>query len=110
MEKKQNKPKKAGKIILIIGMIAIPVILAVMVLIGAATVIPLVALQLGWASNEKAADRVVTMIEGIDDENITVDYEDELKNIKAEYDKLTDKQKKMVINLKRLKEVSDYEN
>lgn len=98
MSTEQKKSKKSKNIIVIIILIAIPILLAGLILLGILVAVPLTVWQVDSAKNNKAAKEVVAMIEDIGDENITTDFEDELAAIKAEYDKLTDKQKKLVKN------------
>ena len=98
MSTEQKKSKKSKNIIVIIILIAIPILLAGLILLGILVAVPLTVWQVDSAKNNKAAKEVVAMIEDIGDENITIDFEDELAAIKAEYDKLTDKQKKLVKN------------
>ena len=98
MKAEQSKSQKARNIILIIILVAIPILLAGLIFLGTIIVAPFTVWQVERVRNNKAAEKVVLMIEDIEDENITVDFEDELNTIKAEYDKLTDKQKKLVQN------------
>lgn len=53
--------------------------------------------------NQKEADKVIAMIDSLNDEEITIDSGEKLEKIKDEYDSLTKEQKKLVTNYSNLK-------
>lgn len=99
-----------GKIAIVISLIVsvIVVIIAIITIIGASI---FMKYQNVKRENQKAADRVVAMINQVDERPVTLETENLLVSIKAEYDVLTDKQKELVSNYSVLeKAFDDLEN
>lgn len=94
--------KRCGKVLIIITLLLI-----VMGLLGYFVVYPKVSDYLQSRENQKEADKVITMIDSFDDEDITIDSGEELEKIKDRYDSLSKEQKKLVTNYSKLKKAHE---
>lgn len=91
--------KKKKTIILIIGIIFAVEVIVAAIFLGRDMVMK--------RNNQEAADRVIALIEQVDDEPITLEAENTLVVTKAEYDMLTKKQKELVSNYSKLEKALD---
>ena len=89
---------KNGKIKAIVWILVVVIVLEVLAL-G--------MFMISKRKNEEAADKVIALIEQLEEEPITLDSENALVVTKAEYDMLTNKQKKLVANYSVLEKAFD---
>ena len=106
-----NVGKKRKRSLVIV--IVVAVVAAISVL-GYFVVYPKVMDYLQDKEDQKAAQKVINLIDSLDEKEITADSEKDLDHIKTEYDALSKTQKKLVNNYddlknayKRLEEVQD---
>lgn len=106
-----NGGKKRKKTLIVVIAVALVAIIGVL---GYFVVYPKVMDYLQDKENQKAAQKVIHLIDSLDEKKITADSEKDLDHIKTEYDALSKKQKKLVDNYddlkdayKRLEEVQD---
>lgn len=106
-----NGGKKRKKTLIVVIAVALVAIIGVL---GYFVVYPKVMDYLQDKEDQKAAQKVIHLIDSLDEKKITADSEKDLDHIKTEYDALSKKQKKLVDNYddlkdayKRLEEVQD---
>lgn len=106
-----NGGKKRKKTLLVVIAVALVAIIGVL---GYFVVYPKVMDYLQDKEDQKVAQKVINLIDSLDEKKITADSEKDLDHIKTEYDALSKKQKKLVDNYddlkdayKRLEEVQD---
>lgn len=92
-----NKRKKTGVVVLAVALVAIIGVL------GYFVVYPKVMDDLQDKEDQKAAQKVIHLIDSLDEKKITADSEKDLDHIKTEYDALSKNQKKLVSNYDELK-------
>lgn len=106
-----NGGKKRKRSLVIIIVVAV---VAAISALGYFVIYPKVMDYLQDKEDQKAAQKVINLIDSLDEKKITADSEKDLDHIKTEYDALSKKQKKLVDNYddlkdayKRLDEVQD---
>lgn len=106
-----NGGKKRKRSLVIIIVVAV---VAAISALGYFAIYPKVMDYLQDKEDQKAAQKVIHLIDSLDEKKITADSEKDLDHIKTEYDALSKKQKKLVDNYddlkdayKRLDEVQD---
>lgn len=107
-----NGGKKRKKTLAVV--IAVALVAIIIGVLGYFVIYPKVMDYLQDKEDQKAAQKVIHLIDSLDEKKITADSEKDLDHIKTEYDALSKKQKKLVDNYddlkdayKRLDEVQD---
>lgn len=107
-----NGGKKRKKTLAVV--IAVALVAIIIGVLGYFVIYPKVMDYLQDKEDQKAAQKVIHLIDSLDEKKITADSEKDLDHIKTEYDALSKDQKKLVSNYddlkgayKRLEEVQD---